>query len=831
MRPQRIIFLLALLVTTCAAFCQREVITFNSGWTFQWEDSPSVVSVSLPHSWNVDAYTDKDYRKGRGVYRKSFVVPGQMQGRSVWLKLDGASKSAAVSLDGKPVGCHKGGYTASMYRLVADNQRHELEVVVDNADENVPPISGDFTFFGGLYRDAWLVATGDVHFSTTDLSTHGVYVRPSDVSAKAANVNISCKLSNDGNAKQRVKVVSELYSPDGKLLASATKTVTLAPNAENISVGNSMSVATPQLWTPESPILYNVVVRVLAHDGKPIDEYTTHTAFRWYSFDGSNGFTLNGKPYKLRGMCRHQDQWPMGVALTDEQHRRDFRMMKDMGTNFIRIAHYPQDDALIELCDREGMLVWEEIPVIDIVPDNAAYADNAEHNLREMIRQHYNHPSVILWGYMNEILLKTMRQYKTEETLRPVLDRTLALARRLEAALDEETVGSAVSSAMAFHGSNDYNKFGLADITDVVGWNLYQGWYGSDMNDFERYLKEQNDKHPDHPMIVSEYGAGSDRRLHSLSPKAFDFSSEYQQLYLEHYLPVIEQTPYVSGATHWNFIDFASALRDESMPRINNKGLVSNTRQPKDVYYYYKAAWRTDIPVVHIASRDWQYRSAAPGTSLPVKVYTNCSEVEMFVDGKSIGIQPVKNYTAIFDVTFGSSTEPVLRAIGKGGAEDGMRLHFTPVPLHTASLSPQDKIEIGINVGSQCFYTSEHSQFTWLPDQPYTEGSYGYIGGKEVQTQSEVKGTLEGPLHQTWREGADCYRFDVPDGMYEVETFITRNVEKGSEAAVYLLGKAGAQGGFIAERHRTTVKVTDGKLVISGISGDANISAIIVRNI
>ena len=277
---------------------------------------------------------------------------------------------------------------------------------------------------------------------------------------------------------------------------------------------------------------------------------------------------LNGKPYKLRGICRHQDQKPIGVALTDEMHRRDIKLMKEMGANFIRISHYPQDDALLEMCDELGMLAWEEIPIIDIVPDTPGYTENCERNtVREMIRQHYNHPSIITWGYMNEILLVTQRLYKKEEELKPILERTLALANRLEVVLKEEDTTRV--STMAFHGSNSYNEVGLGSITDIVGWNLYQGWYGGNLTGFEQYLEEQHKKYPSHPMIVSEYGAGSDKRLHSLQPfyfHAFDFSIEYQQKYLEHYLPVLEETSYICGGTHWNFIDFSSALRDRICP-------------------------------------------------------------------------------------------------------------------------------------------------------------------------------------------------------------------------------------------------------------------------
>lgn len=224
------------------------------------------------------------------------------------------------------------------------------------------------------------------------------------------------------------------------------------------------------------------------------------------------------------------------------------------------------------MCDKLGMLAWEEIPIIDIVPNTPGYGDNCERNLREMIRQHYNHPSIITWGYMNEILLVTQRKYKTEAELKPVLERTLALANRLERVLKEED--STRISTMAFHGSNSYNETGLSKITDIVGWNLYQGWYGGDLTGFEKFLAQQHQNHPTHPMIVSEYGAGSDKRLHSLHPRAFDFSIEYQQKYLDTICRYWKIHLISAAARTWNFIDFSSALRDESMPRSTIKGCL-----------------------------------------------------------------------------------------------------------------------------------------------------------------------------------------------------------------------------------------------------------------
>ena len=299
-------------------------------------------------------------------------------------------------------------------------------------------------------------------------------------------------------------------------------------------------------------------------------------------------------------------------------------------------------------------------------------------------------------------------------------------------------------------------------------------------------------------MLVSEYGAGSDRRLHSLTPRAFDFSIEYQQKYLEHYLPVLEKTPYVCGGTHWNFIDFSSALRDESMPRINNQGLAYSDRTPKDVYYYYKAAWRQDIPVLHIASRDWTHRSGVQQGEtpviLPIKVYTNLPEVELFIDGESLGRQRMENYTVVFNVPF-SRKEHFISAKAENTEtdgkrhvlEDGIRLGFTPIPAQLNETNLRN-LELAVNVGSHCFFTSDESQLTWLPDQPYTEGSWGYIGGESRSTQTQVENTGDGPLFQTLRNDLEGYCFDVPEGVYEIE-FLFTDIFRENAATAYQLGR------------------------------------------
>lgn len=807
-------------MTLTPTHAQPPTRTLNDSWKFLKGECPAAqdsayddrawTTVHLPHTWNTDAYTEKDYYRGTGWYRRRLTLPEGWEGKRIFLRMDAASKAATVYLNGRSVGEHAGGYTACTFDLTPYLSFHSpnvLAIRVDNARTDIPPISGDFTFFGGIYRDVWLTAVPAQHFNLTNHGSDGIFISTPQVSAEKARILIRGEIKNDAKEQATLELIHNIYRPDGEIAQTQKELIKVKGGEIRTFSTETSPILTPRLWTPETPNLYRVETILRDRRTKAVlDRTEHHTGFRWFRFDGNEGFFLNGKPYKLRGICRHQDQKPVGVALTDEMHRRDLKLMKEMGANFIRISHYPQDDALLEMCDKLGMMAWEEIPVIDIVPETPGYGDNCERNLREMIRRHYNHPSIIAWGYMNEILLVTQRKYTAKAELQAGIDRALTLARRLEKALKEEDTTRV--STMAFHGSNSYNETGISGITDIVGWNLYQGWYGGDLTGFEKFLAEQHRNYPSHPMTVSEYGAGSDRRLHSLSPHAFDFSIEYQQKYLEHYLPVLEETPYVCGGTHWNFIDFCSALRDESMPRINNKGLVYADRTPKDVYYYYQSLWRKDIPVLHIASRDWTRRAGvrqgdAP-VFLPVKVYSNLPEVELFIDGTSLGRQKTVNCSTTFQVPF-ISRQPFLsaRADYRGTTvEDGLRMQFLSVPANLkealsipahAGISPDaSTLELAVNAGSRCFFTSDESGLTWLPDQPYTPGGWGYIGGREEATKTEIHNTADGPLFQTLRKDIEGYRFDLPAGTYEVELLFSDIFRRGASAA-YLLGQEGQQ--------------------------------------
>ena len=760
---------------------QREMKTINDNWEFRKSIDESWESVNLPHTFNIDAYQQRNYYQGKGFYRRTLVLPEIVAERRYYMKIDAASKAANIRVNGKEVGSHVGGYTACIVDITEYIRKENLiEITVDNGRKDITPISADFTFWGGIYRDVWLISTPKQHFNMSNMGSDGIFISTPVVNEKRGVLKVKCEVTNDSHESSILEVRSAIYSPQGKLLQTIKQKQKLKSGETYIFENTSGAIESPDLWSPETPSLYLVKTTLVdPKSGKLLDEKNHKVGFRWFTFDGSKGFFLNGKSYKLRGLNRHQDQAPAGVALDDEAHRRDIFLMKELGCNFIRISHFPQDDAILEMCDELGLLAWEEIPIINIVPNTPGYDDNCEYNLREMIRQHYNHSSVITWGYMNEILLTAPSIGKPEWLA--CKERTVNLAQRLEAVLKEEDPGRA--SVMAFNMTNLYNEIGL-NLVDVVGWNLYHGWYVDKLKDFNAWCEDQHRRYPDQPMIISEWGAGNDKRLHSTQGRAFDFSIEYQQTYIEHYLPFIENTEWISGCAYWNFIDFNVAARQESMPRVNNKGLAYNNRIWKDVAYYFKAMWRKDIPVIRIASRDWEMRTGEINKPQSIKIYSNMPEVELFINGQSIGCQKIANCHTVFNVILPEGISVLMAQGIKNGktVQDAMTIQFKSLP----NIAEGD--ELAINVGSNCYFTSDISNLTWLPDQPYTAGGWGYIGGKAHSTTSEIYNTLDGPIYQTWREGNWSYKIDAPIGEYEIELLIA-DVTKPAAQLANLLNK------------------------------------------
>ena len=461
----------------------------------------------------------------------------------------------------------------------------------------------------------------------------------------------------------------------------------------------------------------------------------------------------------LRGTNRHQDFDGMGNAVPDSINVRDLEIIKENGFNFLRLAHYPQDPSVLEAADRLGLLVWEEIPIVNLINTSDEFFGNSKQMLREMIRQHRNHPSIIIWGYMNEVFLN--RKISDE-----LVQKTVKLARELEEICRTEDASRA--TAIAFdHGKKDlYESSGLNSITNIVAWNLYHGWYYEKFEDFGKFLDLQHQKLPKTSLMVSEYGAGSDERIHSLKPKAFDFTVEWQQQFHESYVRQIEERDFIAGGAVWNQFNFGSEFRGDSIPHINQKGLLTYDRKPKDIFYLYKAKF-SENPVLHIASREWTKRVGINTNLHPLKIYTNLPEIELFQNGVSISKKKIDNSRILnLEISFKHGWNSFIAKGISGGIEivDEAKIYFTNAKIDS------DFKEIAVNVGSNTQF-KDKSETVWIEDQPYKKGSWGFLGesAKSGGTSRNIENTDDDPLFQTMQKGISAYRFDVPDGEYELE--------------------------------------------------------------
>lgn len=777
----------------------RVRFTINEGWKFlpdglEYAHRPVVSddgwqTVNLPHTWNAfDPFDDVEgYRRGVSWYRKRLRLDPALEGKRIFLYFEGVNQVARVYVNGAFVGDHEGGYTAFAFDIT-DHVRfggneNLIAVQVDNShDPFIPPLSVGFALYGGIYRDVWLIATDPVHIDVCDYASSGVYVTTPRVSRDLAVARVRGTVANDTPEPKRVRVVSTIVDDEGVRVAQAASTITIPARAKAGFSHELPPVRKPRLWSPDDPYLYTVHTEVFEGD-TPRDRVRNPLGFRWFRFDPDSGFFLNGEKLLLRGTNRHQDYEGFGSALSNRQHVRDLEIIKEMGANFVRLAHYPQDPEVLDAADRLGLLVWEEIPVVNYITVSERFTRNAENMLREMIRQHYNHPSVILWGTMNEVFLWGPEGARIRQQVDTAYTRQVfAFARRLDALARAEDPHR--YTAMAIHGSPDYDLTGVARVPQVLGLNIYSGWYSGTFEDFGRGLDQRHRRYPDQVLFVSEYGSGSDLRLNSLEPERFDHSSDWHRMYHESYLRQIRERPYLAGAAIWNQFDFSQPDIGESMPRMNQKGMLTWDRRTKDVYFLYKANWNPE-PMVYIASRDWTRRAgtheageglAKASGPVPVEqridVYSNLDRVELFVNGRSLGVKtPDDVRKASWMVPFVNGTNVLEARAEKDGTVVTDRLeiefHYYPLDLRNGGTRFE---ELAVNVGSRAQYSDDDGRI-WVPDRAYAPGSFGHVGGKAVLLDRSVivLGTPQAALYVTYREGIQGYRFDVPDGDYEVE--------------------------------------------------------------
>ena len=532
-----------------------------------------------------------------------------------------------------------------------------------------------------------------------------------------------------------------------------------------------------------------------------LDEVVNPLGLRWFKFDSEKGFFLNGKGRKLIGTARHQDYFQKGNALRDELHVQDVLLLKEMGGNYLRVSHYPQDPVIMEMCDKLGIVTSVEIPVVNAVTETEEFLHNSVEMAKEMVRQDFNRPSVMIWGYMNEIFLR--RPYTEGKQLEDYYRFTEKVARALEATIREEDPSR--YTMMAYHNMPQYYEDAhLTEIPMIQGWNLYQGWYEPDINEFQRLLDRAHKAYKGKVLMITEYGPGVDPRVHSYQPERFDFSQEYGLVYHKHYLNEMMKRPFIAGSSLWNLNDFYSESRVDAVPHVNNKGVVGLNREKKDVYWFYKTAL-SRRPILVIGNREWKSRGGVVNTAQKeciqsVPVFSNAEEVELFVNNKSLGKKKIEDNYALFDVPFvgGENLLEAVAVTGDNKLRDMLRIQFQLVGSQLKD-EAVPFTEINVMLGSPRYFEYRAANVAWIPEQEYKPGSWGFIGGTSYRRKTgfgtmlgsdiDIHGTDMNPIFQTQRVGIKSFKADVPNGEYSVYLhWAELESDKEREALVYNLG-------------------------------------------
>ncbi|HST54163.1 MAG TPA: glycoside hydrolase family 2 TIM barrel-domain containing protein [Pyrinomonadaceae bacterium] len=639
MLPKRCTFILIFVLVflnVCAAAAApnpREEQNIDSGWKFHLGDIESAeaeafddgawAAIDLPHTWNARDGEDggNNYFRGTGWYRKHFVAPRAWADRQVYLQFDGVNRRADVYLNGQLLGTHTGGFARFRFDAtpyLKPGTENVVAVRVNNEGNAVAPTVADFTFFGGIYRGVSLLVTNRVQIETLDYASPGVYLKQVHVSPERADIDVTVKLSNHEQRAAGLRVRTLITDARGATVKETASTSKLDADSRG-QVAERLSLERPHLWDGlRDPYLYKVYVEVYENDALR-DRVEQPLGLRFFSVDADEGFFLNGRHLGLHGVCRHQDRLDKGWAISDADEREDFALIREMGATAVRVAHYQQSQLWYTLADEQGVVMWAEIPFVGDAIDTPSFFDNAKEQLRELIRQNYNHPSIMFWGVGNE----------TRQPAADALLAQLAVTVRLE---DPTRLSTYASD----HADDDTKNW----HTDLLAFNRYFGWYSRSAEDFAKWADAVHERFPRALLAVSEYGAGASVRQHELNPKRPEpgghwHPEEYQSAFHEAYWNAISARPYLWATFVWNMFDFAADQRDEGdAPGRNDKGLVTYDRKTrKDAFFFYKANWSTQ-PVLYITSRRFTERTEA---TAPVKIYSNAGPVELFVNGISQG--------------------------------------------------------------------------------------------------------------------------------------------------------------------------------------------------
>ena len=626
----------------------RNVINLNQDWKFIQQDAGLPESlpadwqtVQLPHSWNAIDGQDGNgsYDRGKYWYAKTFETPKQpLPGGKVFVEILAAGQQATVYVNGTEVTYHEGGYStfrADITSLCKEEGENLLVVACSNEyKDSVYPQSADFTFYGGLYRGVNLISVPEAHFDLEYYGGPGIQVTPKPCDCGGATFEIVTYVKN---TDENFTVLYSVLDAEGKEVASGCRPAD--------STGITLYVPDAKKWDIDSPYLYTVKA-ALQRRNETFDEISTRAGVRSFSCDPQKGFIINGKETSLRGVSRHQDMLYKGNALTKEDHYRDAELIKELGANTIRLAHYQHNQYFYDACDELGFIVWAEIPFISVFNKDPEAHQNCISQLKELIIQNYNHPSICFWGISNEILIggiseKLVENHKELNALAKELDPT-----RLT------TIA---------HVSMTPVESPMHHITDVESYNHYFGWYGGKMEDNGPWLDNFHKVHPDICLGLSEYGCEGIITYHGPNPACKDYSEEYQALYHEHMAKVLDERPWIWSSHVWNMFDLGCAARNEGgVAGRNNKGLMTIDRKTKkDSYYIYKAYWNKE-PMVHLCGKRYAQRA---GETTQIRVYSNLPTVTLYLNGEKVGEQTAEK-VFVFEVALAAGFNTIVAEAG-----------------------------------------------------------------------------------------------------------------------------------------------------------------------
>ena len=593
----------------------RYITNFNSDWEFSLHSDDNWEKVTLPHTWNnLDGQDGgNDYYRGKCTYRKTIHKKDLPLGEEHYLEINGANLSSVVYLNGEKLKSHDGGYSTYRVRLKDLRDENILEVTVDNSpSDRVYPQTADFTFYGGLYRDVRLISLPSSHFSLENLGTPGIKATP-DVKG---TLDVEVEVDGDYDS-----ILYTLLDREGKVVTEE--------NSRETKV--TLSVSSPHLWNGrKDPYLYYIKAELLKGEER-LDEVGSEIGFRSFRIDPERGFILNGEEYPLRGVSRHQDRKDKGNAISKEDHEEDMALIMEIGANTIRLAHYQHDQYFYHLCDKNGIVVWAEIPYIS--QHMSQGRENTISQMKELITQNYNHPSIVVWGLSNEITMGDPKDPDMQENHRILND--------LCHTMDKTRL---TTSAMLTVCGIDEE---IVHISDVVSYNHYFGWYGGEVSMNGPWFDAFHKKYPNKPIGCSEYGCEA-LNWHTSRPMQGDYTEEYQAYYHEEMIKQFFSRKYLWATHVWNMFDFGADARAEGGENgQNHKGLVTIDRKyKKDAFYAYKA-WLSEEKFIHIASKRYVDRTE---DITNVTVYSNLPEITLFLNGEKFETKTAEDHFFKFQV-------------------------------------------------------------------------------------------------------------------------------------------------------------------------------------